>query len=204
MRREQVMSFTEKPIATYTRMVEGTQADYLLLQAHSKPLLTQVADHALAQLVGLQESYPGNLIDRYQHSLQTATRAWRDGAEAELIVAALLHDIGDLLAPTNHAALAAEVLRPYVSPQTYWIVAHHGIFQGYYFWHHLGRDRHAREQFRDHPYFEVTAAFCHNWDQESFDPNYDTLPLNHFEPLVRQIFAREPWGEHTQIGSVAV
>jgi len=152
----------------------------------------------LSQLVGLKESYPGNLIDRHQHSLQTATRALRDDAEEELVVAALLHDIGDLLAPTNHAALAANILRPYVSPKTHWIVEHHGIFQGYYFWHHIGRDRNAREQFRDHPYFDVTAAFCHNWDQESFDPDYDTLPLTSFEPLVRRIFAREPWGDHTK------
>jgi predicted HD phosphohydrolase len=196
---EKSMSFSaERRIAAYTRMEDGTQEDYLLLQEHTKPLLTQVADRALSQLVGLQEDHPGNLIDRYQHSLQTATRALRDGAEEEIVVAALLHDIGDLLAPANHAALAAEILRPYVRPSTHWMVEQHGIFQGYYFWHHLGRDRNAREQFRGHPYFDLTAAFCHQWDQESFDPDYDTLPLSFFEPLVRQIFAREPWGEHTK------
>ncbi|MEH1824658.1 MAG: HD domain-containing protein [Nostoc sp.] len=189
-------SSTKRPIATYTRMADGTKEDYLLLREHSKPLLNQVADRALTLLVALQESYPGNLIDRYQHSLQTATRAFRDEAEEEVVVAALLHDIGDLLAPVNHAELAAAILKPYVSPSTHWIIEHHGIFQGYYFWHHTGRDRHAREKFRGHPYFDPTAEFCHKWDQESFDPNYDTLPLTFFEPMVRRIFAREPWGQH--------
>ncbi|MEH1833434.1 MAG: HD domain-containing protein [Nostoc sp.] len=191
-------SSTKRSIATYTRMADGTKEDYLLLREHSKPLLNQVADHALTLLVGLQESYPGNLIDRYQHSLQTATRAFWDEAEEEVVVAALLHDIGDLLAPVNHAQLAAAILKPYVSPATHWIVEHHGIFQGYYFWHHTGGDRHAREKFRGHPYFDRTAEFCHKWDQESFDPNYDTLPLTFFEPMVHRIFAREPWGQHTK------
>ncbi|OUL28976.1 phosphohydrolase [Nostoc sp. T09] len=189
---------TNRKAATYTRMADGTQEDYLLLREHSQPLLNQVGDRALTLLVGLQESYPGNLIDRYQHSLQTATRAFRDEAEEEVVVAALLHDIGDLLAPVNHAELAAAILKPYVSPSTHWMIEHHGIFQGYYFWHHLGGDRYAREQFRGHPYFERTAEFCHNWDQESFDPNYDTLPLTFFEPMVRRIFARQPWGEQTK------
>ncbi|MEH1844963.1 MAG: HD domain-containing protein [Nostoc sp.] len=191
-------SSTKRSIATYTRMADGTKEDYLLLREHSKPLLNQVADRALTLLVGLQESYPGNLIDRYQHSLQTATRAFWDEAEEEVVVAALLHDIGDLLAPVNHAQLAAAILKPYVSPATHWIVEHHGIFQGYYFWHHTGGDRHAREKFRGHPYFDRTAEFCHKWDQESFDPNYDTLPLTFFEPMVHRIFAREPWGQHTK------
>ncbi|MEH2297664.1 MAG: HD domain-containing protein [Nostoc sp.] len=191
-------SSIERPIATYTRMADGTKEDYLLLWEHSKPRLNQVADRALTLLVGLQESYPGNLIDRYQHSLQTATRAFRDEAQEEVVVAALLHDIGDLLAPMNHAQLAAGILKPYVSAATHWIIEHHGIFQGYYFWHHMGLDRHAREKFRGHPYFDRTTEFCHKWDQESFDPNYDTLPLTFFEPMVHRIFAREPWGQHTK------
>jgi predicted HD phosphohydrolase len=187
-----------RKVATYIRMENGTQEDYLLLREHNKHLFKQVADQALTLLFNLQENSPGNLIDRYQHSLQTATRAFRDGAEEEVVVAALLHDIGDTLAPGNHAELAAAILKPYVSPRTHWIIEHHGIFQGYYFWHHIGADRYAREKFRGDPYFDSTVEFCHKWDQESFDPNYDTLPLSFFEPMVRSIFARTPWSTHTK------
>ena len=187
-----------KRIATYTRMADGTQEDYLIQRDLSKHLDVALADRVLEELTRLQESSPANLISRYEHSLQTATRAWRDEADEETVVAALLHDIGDLMAPNNHSAIAAEILRPYVTPSTCWMVEHHGIFQGYYFWHYLGGDRDAREKFRGHPDFERTVDFCHKWDQESFDPSYGTLPLSVFEPMVRRIFAREPWGEHTK------
>ncbi len=109
------------------------------------------------------------------------------------MVCALLHDIGDDLAPQNHAAFAAEVLRPYVSDENAWLVEKHGVFQGYFFWHHYGHDRNAREQYHGHPCYERTALFCERWDQTAFDPGYDTLPLDAFEPMVRRIFAREPW-----------
>ena len=194
-----VDALSGRRIATYTRMADGTQEDYLIQQELSQPLHATLADRVLTELVGLQHSSPANLISRYEHSLQTATRALRDDADEETVVAALLHDIGDLMAPSNHSAIAAEILRPYVTPSTCWVVEHHGIFQGYYFWHYLGRDRNAREKFRDHPDFERTVDFCHKWDQESFDPSYDTLPLSVFEPMVRRIFAREPWGEHTKL-----
>ncbi len=189
--------FLPKRVATYTRMVDGTQEDYLIQQELGKLFQATLADRVLDALGGLRGNSP-NLIDRYEHSLQTATRAFRDQADEEMVVAALMHDIGDLMAPDNHAIIAAEMLRPYVTPSTCWIVEHHGIFQGYYFWHHLGEDRHAREKFREHPYFERTSEFCHKWDQESFDPTYDTMPLSAFEPMVRHIFAREPWGDHTR------
>jgi predicted HD phosphohydrolase len=178
-------------------MVDGTQEDYLIQQELGKQFQATLADRVLEALGGLRGNSP-NLIDRYEHSLQTATRAFRDEADEEMVVAALLHDIGDLMAPENHAAIAAQMLRPYVTPSTCWIVEHHGIFQGYYFWHYLGKDRDAREEFRDHPYFQQTVEFCHKWDQESFDPAYDTMPLSAFEPMVRRIFAREPWGEQTR------
>jgi predicted HD phosphohydrolase len=111
-----------------------------------------------------------------------------------MVVIALLHDIGDTLAPWNHSDLAAAVLQPYVSKDNHWLVQHHGIFQGYYFWHHSGGDRFARERYRGHPMFERTAEFCERWDQRSFDPAYDTLPLAAFEPMVRRLFARAPFG----------
>lgn len=179
---------------SFTRMEDGTAEDYALL-AHEEETLkaANFADSVLGQLQTLKGPKLGYKIDRYQHSLQTATRAERDGADEETVVAALLHDIGDTLAPDNHAEFAATLLKPYVTQRTWWIVQHHGIFQGYYFWHHLGGDRHAREQHRGHPYFEACADFCARWDQTAFDPDYDTAPLTHFEPMVRRLLRREPW-----------
>ena len=152
----------------------------------------------LAHLELLHDSYSGEQVDRYEHSLQTATRAHRDGADEETVVAALLHDIGDMLAPSNHGELAAALLQPYVSPNTAWMVKHHGVFQGYYFFHHLGMNRDERERFKGHPAYQQTVDFCAKWDQTAFDPAYDTMPIAAFEPMVRHVFAREPWGAHTK------
>lgn len=179
---------------SFTRMEDGTAADYaLILREEEKLKATHFADHVLGLLKAMQGPKLGYRIDRYQHSLQSATRAERDGADEETVVAALLHDIGDTVAPDNHAELAATVLKPYVSHRTWWVVQHHGIFQGYYFWHHIGGDRNAREVYRGHPYFQDCADFCAKWDQTAFDPDYDTAPLGHFEPMVRRLLAREPW-----------
>ncbi len=150
------------------------------------------ADRMLAALHRLAGEAIGHPVDRFEHSLQTATRAFREGADEETVVCALLHDIGDDLAPYNHGPLAAEALKPYVSAENCWLVRHHEIFQGYYFFHHIGRDRHEREAYRGHPGFERTATFCERWDQRSFDPGYDTMPLAAFEPMVRRLFARAP------------
>jgi predicted HD phosphohydrolase len=184
----------ESETVSFTRMDEGTREEYQLLDRIYKKLDLGLADNVLAMLDRLRGDKMGYRIDRYQHSLQTATRAQRDGADEETIVVALLHDIGDILAPWNHSDLAAAILQPYVSPDNHWLVQHHGIFQGYYFWHHTGGDRFARERHRGHPMFERTAAFCERWDQTSFDPDYDTLPLKAFEPMVRRLFARPPFG----------
>lgn len=177
----------------FTRMDQGTAEDYAFLGGlwvdHKN---AHLVDNVLGLLKQMQGPTLGYQIDRYEHSLQSATRAQRDGADEEMVVAALLHDIGDVIAPDNHSQLAAAVLRPYVSERTHWIVEHHGIFQGYYFWHFEGRDRNARERYRGHPHFEACADFCARWDQTSFDPDYDTLPLEVFEPMVRRLFAREP------------
>ena len=178
---------------SFTRMDEGTAEEYAFLgQLWDDHKQAHLTDSVLEMLGRLKGPTLGYQIDRYQHSLQSATRAMRDGAEEEMVVAALLHDIGDILAPDNHSALAAAVLRPFVSQATYWIILHHGIFQGYYFWHHSGGDRNARERYRGHPQFEACAAFCEKWDQTSFDPAYDTAPIETFEPMVRRLFAREP------------
>jgi predicted HD phosphohydrolase len=177
----------------FTRMDQGTAEDYALLERlGEEQKQAHFVDNLLDLLRSLGGPKLGYRIDRYQHSLQTATRALRDEADEETVVAALLHDIGDVHAPDNHSAIAAAVLKPYVGERTHWVVKHHGVFQGYYFFHHLGYDRNARERYRGHPHFEACAAFCERWDQTSFDPGYDTLPLDAFEPMVRRVFAREP------------
>jgi predicted HD phosphohydrolase len=183
----------------FTRMDAGTEADYQLLDRLSKVHEIGLADNVLGMLGRLAGDKLGYQIDRYQHSLQSATRALHDGAEEESIVCALLHDIGDILAPQNHSDLAAAVLQPYVSEANHWVIKHHGIFQGYYFWHFLGGDRNAREQYRGHRWFERCARFCERWDQLSFDPSYETLELDVFEPMVRRIFARQPFGDHLKV-----
>jgi predicted HD phosphohydrolase len=109
-----------------------------------------------------------------------------------MIVATLIHDIGDSLAPNNHSQLVAAILRPYVSEKVYWIILHHGMFQEYYYAHHVGRDRNVRDQFKDHPYYQDTVDFCEKWDQKSFDPDYESYSLEHFEPMVRRLFSKEP------------
>src|SRR5882672_11215637 len=178
-----------QPSARYRSMAEGTKEDYELVFDHLKAFERSLADRVLAALKQLKNSYPGELVNRLTHSLQTATRAQRDGRDEEYVVAALLHDIGDTLASANHSELAATILQPFVSEENYWIVKHHGVFQGYYFFHHFGLDRNAREAFRGHPLFGECAAFCALYDQNCFDPGYDTLPLAHFEPSVRKVFA---------------
>lgn len=182
-------------VAHFTRMEDGTRGDYESLERAQEPFVQALADRVLEHLRQLGGSYGGMLVDRLTHSLQSATRAHRDGRDEEYVVCALLHDVGDLLASHNHADLAAAILKPFVSERNLWIVQHHAIFQGYYFWHHLGADRNARDKYRDHAYFADTAEFCARYDQCSFDPDYDTLPIEHFEPMLRRIFAAPKWNE---------
>jgi predicted HD phosphohydrolase len=180
-------------VVRFTRMADGTAEEYALLDRLSKPFVERTAERVLAYLCSPEDSLEGYRIDRLEHALQTATRAMRAGAGEEMVVAALLHDIGDGLAPYNHGDFAAAILKPYVCEATHWIVRHHGVFQAYYYAHHMDGDRYARERYRGHPHFEATAAFCEEWDQASFDPAYDTLPLEAFEPMVRRVFARQPF-----------
>ena len=178
---------------SFTRMDQGTVEEYAFLETQFKGhKQATLADNLLGLLKRMRGPKLGYKIDRYEHSLQSATRARRDGADEETVVMALLHDIGDVIAPDNHSAAAAAVLRPYVSEATHWVVGHHGLFQGYYYAHHLGGDRNARERYRGHPHFEACANFCERWDQTSFDPDYDALPLEAFEPAARRLFAKAP------------
>jgi predicted HD phosphohydrolase len=177
----------------FTRMEDGSKEDYLLLERLEKEHTAGTADRILIHLRQLSNSFSGYKIDRLEHSLQAATRAYRDGADEEMVVAALLHDIGDLLAPHNHSEVAAAILKPYVSSRTHWVIKHHGLFQSFYYAHHLGGDRNARDSYRGYPYFQDAVDFCHRWDQPSFDPHYDSRDLAYFEPIVRRVFSRNPF-----------
>ena len=175
---------------SFTQMKEGTLEDYLLLDQSERDFAVGLPDQILAALRALDNSLAGYPVSRLGHILQTATRAQVDGADDDLIAGALIHDIGDILAPYNHAEVAAGVIRPYVRAEVTWIVEQHGLFQTYYYVHHTGGDRHARERLRDHRWFAGCAHFCECYDQASFDPKYPTRPLEHFEPLIRTIFSR--------------
>ena len=176
----------------FTQMKDGTKEDYDLLNKYEEKFSKDLPDRVLEALKNLDSSVDGYQVTRLEHSLQSATRAEKDGADEEMVVATLIHDIGDNLAPHNHSQLVASVLRPYVSEKIYWIILHHGIFQEYYYAHHIGRDRNARDKFKDHPYYQDAVDFCEKWDQKSFDPNYESYSLEHFEPKVRKLFSKEP------------
>lgn len=173
----------------FRQMADGTRADYELLNEYAREFAAGLADRILVALQRLDTSLEGYPVSRLVHSLQTATRAEAAGADDETVLSALMHDIGDDLSPYNHAAIAAEILRPYVRAEVTWIIDKHGLFQSYYYAHHLGGDRHLREQLKDHPWYAACVRFC-EWDQASFDPDYPSHPLDYFEPLLRRIFSR--------------
>jgi predicted HD phosphohydrolase len=175
---------------SFTALRDATEADVRLLVDRMNENVAAVPDTLLAVLRSLQANDAGLQVDRLEHSLQTATLASRDGASDEMIVAALFHDIGEVLAPINHAQVAAAVLRPYVSETTHWIVEHHDVFQGYYYLHFLGRDRNARERWKGHPAYQATVDFCEKYDQPAFDPAMRSMPLEAFEPIARRVLAR--------------
>ena len=186
---------TELKTVSFTKMDDATADELAIVLAEAKVHLEQqVADRVLELLTSMKGPTLGYQIDRYDHSLQTATRAMRDGARTDMIVAGLLHDIGDALAPANHSEMAASILSPFLDEEATWVVRHHGVFQGYHYWDKIGFDRDARERYRGSPHFDATAHFCAAWDQQAFDPNYDSLPIETFEPMVREVFARPASG----------
>ena len=172
-----------------TRIV-AIQAIPPIIAASNANDYVHLADKVLNHLLELKDDYGGFQVDRLTHSLQTATRAYRDGKDNEYVVCALIHDIGDNLAPANHAEFAATILEPFVSEENFWIVKHHGIFQGYYFFEFLGLDKNMREQFIDNPYYESCKEFCEKYDQNSFDPDYESLDLEFFVPMVKELFRK--------------
>jgi predicted HD phosphohydrolase len=178
----------------FRQMKDGTREEYEFLTALVYDHHRLTADRLLAALAEMEEGLSGYQVTRLGHSLQTATRAWNDGADTDWIVTALLHDIGDTLAPFSHADYAAAILKPFVREQCAWVTRTHGEFQLVYYGHLLdGFDPNRRERHRGHLYFDDCAAFCERWDQASFDPDYETLPLDFFAPLVREVFARQPY-----------
>ena len=177
----------------FKQMKDGDREDYLILKEFEDKYIEGTAPRIIQALKHLDASLGGYQVSRLEHSLQTASRALRDQASEEMIVASLLHDIGDELAPHNHSEFAAAILKPFVSKKTTWIIEKHGIFQMYYYAHHYNYNKNEREKYRNHPHFEACASFCEKWDQASFDPGYKTIPLKDFEPMIQRIFNREPY-----------
>ena len=177
----------------FTEMKNGSKEDYLLLDKYEQEYINATADRIIKFMSGLNSTLEGYKITRLEHSLQSATRAFNDKVSEEMVVATLLHDIGDELAPLNHSEYAASVLKPFVSKKTHWIIQKHGEFQMYYYAHHLGGDRNQRDKYKEDEYYEDALNFCEKWDQASFDPNFKSLSLKDFEPLIRNIFSRKPY-----------
>jgi len=179
----------QPPRATFTRMDQSVKQDWdIIVPAIVEHAHENLANSVISQLETLEGDHGGFAVDRLAHSLQTAYLAEQDGRDDEYIVCALLHDIGDVLAPLNHPAIAAAILKPYVSPANHWMVKNHGTVQGYYFWHHLGRDRNARDELADHEFYDHCVEFCSKYDMPAFDPDRSTPPLAHYEPLLHSMF----------------
>ena len=177
---------------SWTQMADGTREDYAVLGAlYAEHTQDELVENLVALLKIMKGPKLGYQIDRYQHSLQSASRALRADESLDLVVGALLHDIGDPIAPANHSATAAAILRPYVDDETHWVINHHGLFQGYYYFHHMDGDRNARDIHSSNEHYEACVRFCELYDQNCFDPDYPTLPISDFLPLMTELFARD-------------
>ena len=177
----------------FTQMQYGTARDYGLLHQLETDYCRALPDRLLAALERLGDSLQGYQVSRLEHSLQSATRAEADGADIETVVAALLHDLGDELAPENHSQLAASIVRPFVRAEVTWIIEMHGLFQMKYYAHFYGRDPDGHLAYKDHPWYGACWRFCERYDQSAFDPAYPSKPLAHFEPMLREVFSRKPF-----------
>lgn len=176
---------------SFTRMDQSTAEDWMKIGGEVAKRQATMPQTIKNMLFALADQVDGFAIDQLQHALQTATRAARDGASEELIVAALCHDIGKVISVINHPAIAAEILKPYVAPETYEIVRTHQDFQGKHYYEHFGMDANLRKNHEQQPWFELAKKFTDEWDQAAFDPDYDTLPLEHFEPMIDRVFSKE-------------
>jgi predicted HD phosphohydrolase len=182
------MSIADKPRAGFTRMIDGTAAEWEIIENEMAELARGLPSRLLAHLKLLEGDFGGFAVDRLEHSLQSATRAAEDGKDEEYVACALLHDIGDTLGPMNHAQVAAAIIQPFVSERNHWIVGHHGIFQGYYFFEYAGLDKNMRDRYKDHEYYGDCEEFCRKYDQNSFDPAFSSMPLIEFEAIIQRIF----------------
>ena len=187
---------TTKQRATYASMETSTPEDWEIIKNYGSQRRDKVYNSMMAMLKQMELSDDGGPVTGLEHSLQSATRAYEDGADDETVFIALFHDIGQIVSQDNHSEVAAAILRPYISKKNHWIVQHHGEFQGYYFWHHVGKDRNARDKYRDNPYYQACVDWCYKYDQNAFDANYPTKPLEFFEPIVERVMSRQPWQDY--------
>ena len=178
---------------SFIEMKDGTKEDYLFLDKHEKNFASNTAHRLFFLLSNLSNPLEVYQLSRWEHALPSAPRAYNNNESEEMVVAALLHDIGDELAPMNHSEYAAAILKPYVSEKTYWIIEKHGEFQMYYYAHHLGGNKNKRDKYKNHKYYQDTINFCEKYDQNSFDPNYKSLSLEFFKPMVKKVFSRKPY-----------
>ena len=175
--------------AGFKSMKESTKADWDIIASHHRPFAAALPDRVIGHLKLLGGDSGGFAVDRLQHSLLTATLAHKAGEDEEYVICALLHDIGDTLGSWNHPDVGAAILKPFVSEANHWMVEKHGIFQGYFFFEHIGLNANMRDQFRGHPHFERTARFCEIYDNPAFNPELECAPLEFFEPMLRRVFA---------------
>jgi predicted HD phosphohydrolase len=183
------MTLTSKPNATFTQMIDGTADDWAIIEREMEEHTKSLPPRLLTHLQLLRGDTGGFAVDRLEHSLQTATRAAEDGRDEEYVACALLHDIGDTLGPMNHDEIAAAIIRPFVSEKNHWIIRHHGTFQGYYFFEYSGLDKNLRDKYKTHEFYGDCEEFCRKYDQNSFDPNFTSIPLEEFAPIIERVFA---------------
>ena len=177
--------------AKFRRFDECTKEDMDAVAVNLIEYASELPDRVLEHLKLLDGDTGGFNVDRLEHCLQTATRAHRDGRDDEYVVCCLLHDIGDTLGTFDHGAIAAAILKPFVSEANCWMVENHTVFQGYYYLEHLGGDKNARDVHKDSPFYEYTREFIEKYDMPAFDENYDSMSLREFEPMVRRVLTRD-------------
>lgn len=176
--------------STFVTLVDASAEDWQRIMVEQDKKYAELPGRIIDHLLMLKGDYRCFPVDMLDHSLQAATLAHAAGEDDEYVVCALLHDVGDILGSLNHGELSAKLLQPFVSDANYWMLKHHGLFQGYYFYHYIGRDRNARDRFLDHPYFERTRIFVEQYDNPAFDKEREILPVEFFEPMIKRVFSR--------------